>query len=293
MLHSISHKSVCAIFCARKHFTNRFQFFTMFQYCTTNLFTDKIQTQLYAKFRPSYTDDIFKRFIDFYQEEHCDFQLAVDVGCGSGQSTLPLAKHFKQVIGVDVSEQQLANAPRDVQNITFHISPAEELSFIRSSSVDLVTIAQALHWLDLKKFYAEVDRILKPGGSLIAYGYGICSLKPEEAEHIFSHIYHEVLPSFWAEGRKMVEEKYASIDLPYPGWIRDDSLNIVKKCSVSDFIGYMGSWSAINNYNKTNSGDILDQVQHKLNSCCAMTNSDTPITVTWPVFMLMGHKPRP
>ncbi|XP_059165434.1 putative methyltransferase DDB_G0268948 [Physella acuta] len=267
--------------------------YPMSKFSSATLFTDEKQTQLYAKFRPTYTDEIFKRIIEFCKEGDCDFQLAVDVGCGSGQSTIPLAQHFNKVIGADVSQQQIANAPNNISNVSFHVSAADELSFIQSSSVDLLTIAQALHWLDLSKFYKEVSRVLKPGASLVAYGYGVCQVEPEKAGQIFSHIYNDVLPDYWAEGRKMVEEKYMSLELPYPGWRRDDSLSIKKVCSVADFIGYMGSWSAVTNYNKSHpTEDLLGLVEKQLNNSFDPETEDKVLKVEWPVFMLMGKKPK-
>ncbi|CAG5124463.1 unnamed protein product [Candidula unifasciata] len=267
----------------------------MSKYSTETLFTDSQQADCYAKFRPQYTDQVFQRIIDFCKTGCSDFDLAVDVGCGSGQSTVPLARYFRKVIGVDVSEQQILNAPTNIPNVTFKVSSAEDLGFVKAASTDLVTIAQAFHWVNEDKFFADVSRILKPGGSLVVYGYGICELLPKEADGVFQHYYADVLGQYWAEGRQMVEEKYATVRLPFPGWIRDDSLVIEKQCSVADFIGYMGSWSAIIQYNKVNPDDnLLKQVEQRLQAVC---NSDTEsveskLTVVWPVFMLMGHKPK-
>ncbi|KAH9492083.1 hypothetical protein Btru_029454, partial [Bulinus truncatus] len=276
----------------RNSVSGHWQIPVMSKYCTTALFIDEKQTQLYAKFRPHYTPEIYERIVKFCEEGHCDFDLAIDVGCGSGQSTQPLSKYFKQVIGVDVSENQLANVPKNIHNVTFRVGAAENLSFVQPETVDLVTVAQALHWLDFGKFFAEVYRILKPGGSFVTYGYGVCKLEPEEANKVFSHFYGDVLGDYWPEGRKIVEERYTSIVLPFPEWQRDDSLNIVKECTVEEFLGYMGSWSAVNGYSKAHpSENLLDQAQQRLKLCIVDSSSPKPIKVTWPVFMLMGHKP--
>ncbi|GFR72207.1 SAM-dependent methyltransferase [Elysia marginata] len=180
-----------------------------------SLFTNAKQTELYAQYRPRYTEDVFKTILDYCGETSSDFSLAVDVGCGSGQSTEPLAKHFKR----------------------------------------------AFHWMDGTKFFAEVDRILKPGGSLVIYGYATCSLAPKELDDYFQKFYHSVLPEYWTGGRKAVEDKYTCFSIPYEGWKRNDDMTIEKDWSIDEFVGYLGSWSAVNEYNQKNSpANILEKV---------------------------------
>lgn len=107
--------------------------------------------------------------------------LAVDVGCGSGQSTVVLQPFFKKVFGLDVSSNQIKAARKlCVPGCEFRIGSAEDLSEFPDSSVDLVTCCQAAHWLDLEAFYSEADRVLKPQEGLLAiYGYHLTGLRPE------------------------------------------------------------------------------------------------------------------
>ena len=50
------------------------------------------------------------------------------------------------------------------------MSPGETLN-VEDSSIDLLTVCQAVHWFDLDTFYKEVKRVLKPNGVLALYGY--------------------------------------------------------------------------------------------------------------------------
>ena len=151
------------------------------------LFEGKEHAQLYAKYRPTFPDDIYDEIIK-YCSSKTGRDLAVDVGCGSGQSTRPLSRYFRKVIGSDVSEQQIKSAiaktTEEHGNITYQTSPGENLSFIGDNSVDLVTVSQALHWFDHDVFYAEVRRVLKETGVFAAYGYGHNVLNDEEAEKL-------------------------------------------------------------------------------------------------------------
>lgn len=124
-------------------------------------------------------------------------QTAIDIGCGSGQSTFTLCDHFGTVLGFDVSEAQLAEAresgaksedPKH-RKVIFQAGLAHELGSVPDASVDLVTIAQALHWVDTDKFYRESKRILRRDGVLAAYGYGTPVIMNRAAQDIL----HEVL----------------------------------------------------------------------------------------------------
>lgn len=154
-----------------------------------NLFRGLEHAQLYKKFRPVFPNAVFET-IDSYCKSGrgCSMDLAIDIGCGSGQSTLPLANYFRKVIGVDVSETQVTQAP-DVPGVSFRVGQAESLEFQMDNSVDLVTIAQAMHWVDTYKFYAEVDRVLKPGGALVSYGYSIPEVDQPEAKEVIKQVY--------------------------------------------------------------------------------------------------------
>ena len=114
---------------------------------------------------------------------------ALDIGCGSGQSTVALSQHFKEVIGADVSEAQLAQTPQGLPGaVSFRVSSAEDLSFQASGSVDLVTVASAIHWIDLDQFYPEVERVLRPGGVLAVYGYSLTVLDSDEGTELTTQV---------------------------------------------------------------------------------------------------------
>ena len=150
-------------------------------------FEDREQASLYAQYRPSYPDTVYKTIIEYLNRDvnsQNSFVLAVDVGCGSGQSTVPLCEYFKHVIGYDVSETQISHAPDNIENVSFKVGPGEDLSFLEDCSTDLITCAQAVHWLDREKFYREVQRVLKPDAVCAIYGYGISRLNNIDAQTI-------------------------------------------------------------------------------------------------------------
>ncbi|MFC1975207.1 class I SAM-dependent methyltransferase [Chloroflexota bacterium] len=97
------------------------------------------------------------------------FSRALDVGCGTGLSTIALKELAGDVIGTDGSKEMIAvaNAYRDEQ-ITYQHAPAEELPF-DEQSFDLITVCGAINWIDRTRFFPEAKRILKEQGWLIIY----------------------------------------------------------------------------------------------------------------------------
>ena len=160
------------------------------------LFEEEDHAKLYATYRPTYPKEIYEHIYKYYEDglntiSGESYKLAVDVACGSGQFSKPLCERFKQVIGYDVSEKQIkfaTAAMSNVNNMSFKVGPGEDLSFLKDSSVNLVTIAQALHWLDLDKFYLEVERVLKKGGVFAAYGYGNDILDDDQANTVVKQV---------------------------------------------------------------------------------------------------------
>ena len=166
------------------------------------LFEGQEHAKLYAQFRPTYPNGMYEEIVEYCtsgDKNRLPLELAVDVGCGSGQSTRPLCRYFRHVIGSDVSEEQIKSAisqtaDSESAEVSFHTGPGEDLHFVKDSSVDLITIAQALHWLNLDLFYAEVKRVLKPNGVCAAYGYGNNVMDVPEVERLQHEVSRSVEP---------------------------------------------------------------------------------------------------
>jgi len=127
----------------------------------------------YAGHRPDYPAALF----DYLATGAGAREVAWDVATGNGQAALALARHFAQVWATDASAEQI-RAATPHQRVAYGVAPAET-SGLESASVDLITVAQALHWLDLPRFYAEVLRVLRPGGVIAVWCYHLMSVSPE------------------------------------------------------------------------------------------------------------------
>lgn len=131
-----------------------------------NAFAHVTAAERYARSRPYYHPVVMEQ-IRRTLNLSTPVTRAIDVGCGTGQSTLALLALAQEVIGVDPSPAMLAHAPEDSQ-LTFVIASAEDLPF-PESRFDLMTVAAAFHWFDRERFLAEAARVLRPAAWLVVY----------------------------------------------------------------------------------------------------------------------------
>src|SRR5678809_1304797 len=101
------------------------------------------QSNIYAQFRPGYPQELFEYILQFVEERKSVW----DCATGNGQAATVLADYFENVEASDISEAQINNAIKK-QNISYQVCPAEETPF-SNNSFDLITVAQAYHWLNL------------------------------------------------------------------------------------------------------------------------------------------------
>lgn len=235
--------------------------------------------EAYAYFRPGYPDQL----VEFLVAVTPDHRLAVDVGCGTGQLTSRLARHFDQVFGLDSSTDQIANAT-PAERTRYQCAPAEMMP-LPDKSASLVTAAQAAHWFDLPAFYAEARRVLMPDSILALISYGVLRLEPELDER-FRHFYWQEIYSYWPPERKLVDSGYADIDFPFSEFAAPP-MCIQLEWNLRDLLGYISTWSAIRRARGAGQGAVL------LNFAESMTRDwgqpEAQRSITWPINMRIGR----
>ncbi len=209
------------------------------------------QSSIYAQFRPGYPAQLF----DFLYKNCQNLDRAWDCATGNGQIAAALAERFQQVEATDISENQLNNAAQK-PNIRYELGSAESPNF-PDHFFDLVTVGQAAHWFDFKKFYPEVRRVLKPDGLLAMIGYNLLRVDaPTEA--VIEHLYNTTLQDCWDDERHLVETAYRTIPFPL------DELAFPEMAStyswtVAQLLGYLGTWSAVQHFIRKNGYNPLDE----------------------------------
>ena len=139
-------------------------------------------------------------------------ELAWDCATGNGQAAVALAPYFGTIIATDASQKQIDHArPRD--NVQYRVAPADAAP-LADGSVDLVTVAQALHWFDLPRFYDEVRRVARPDGIIAVWCYQLHTVTPE-VDAIVNRYYSDIVGADWPPERRLVEDGYQTLAFPF------------------------------------------------------------------------------
>jgi len=235
----------------------------------------------YAKFRPSYPQELF----DYLGNIAPSRQLAWDCGTGNGQAAAGLASVFDAVIATDASERQITNAELH-ECVDYRVAPAEDSS-IDFGTVDLIMVAQALHWFDLDRFYAEARRVLKSDGVLAASAYNLLHINPA-IDEVVNRYYYEVVGSFWPPERQLVE-RFA--DLPFPFHeIGPPKFEMRASWNLDHLVGYLRTWSSTQRFIAAKASDPLEQITDELRD--AWGDPQERRNVTWPLAVRIGRKSR-
>ncbi|MFL6525116.1 MAG: class I SAM-dependent methyltransferase [Nitrososphaera sp.] len=257
------------------------------------------QSKEYASSRPTYPSTLIKFIVDLVDEKN----LAWDCATGNGQAAVVLADYFKQVVASDISARQLENAQQK-SNITYRIFRAEDTP-LEDNSVDLITIAQALHWFDFDSFYSEARRVLRKrkdgqtggsrrrgvggGGIIAAWAYGLHTVSPD-VDKVTHYLYEDILgDKYWPAERKYVEDRYETIPFPFEQ-IAAPEFQIHLSWNLSELINYFRSWSSTQKFIEKNKHDPVSEIYESLECAWGGKNKvNEKRKVAWPLYLKLGR----
>jgi SAM-dependent methyltransferase len=244
-------------------------------------FKDHFSTQAatYAKARPTYPASLFVELARLAPSR----ALAWDAGTGNGQAAVALAAQFERVVATEPSAAQLAQAVPHAR-VTYHQS-AETAPMLADGSVDLVTVAQAAHWFDRPKFYAEVKRVLRPGGVVALWTYGLSAVSPE-IDAAVMRVYNGPIGPYWPPERHHPETGYRELDFAFPEQPFPQAA-MELTWTLPEFIGYLRSWSAVVRYIKDRGVDPIAPLEAEL----APLWGGKARKVSWPLAGRLGRVP--
>ena len=244
----------------------------------TDMFSER--ARLYSRYRPEYPAELFSWIGTVTMRRATVW----DCATGNGQAARDLARLFDRVIATDASTEQISNAVPG-ERIEYRVANASE-SGLPGESVSMVTVAQALHWLDLDSFYAEVNRVLEPGGAIVIWGYGDPVMETEPLEDLVHDLNRGTLEKYWTPQRQSLLEEYANVPFPFRE-IETPRLNLECQWTLSELSGYMRTWSATANYVKANGLDPVDAVEAMLAK--RWGESGRRRSVKWPLHIRAGY----
>jgi len=237
------------------------------------------QAREYARYRPQYPSELF----DYLASVAPAHRLAWDCGTGNGQAAQGLVRHFGRVVATDASADQLSQAiPHE--RIDYRVARAEAVG-LKTGSVDLVTVAAAVHWFDLPRFYAEVRRVVAAGGVLAVWTYHQFEIAPP-IDRVLTHFYAQVLGGYWPHGFHHVAEHYRTLPFPFDE-LTPPEFEMRSAWNLDQLAGFLKSWSATQRYREERGDDPVGVVWPALSKAWGQPDQARPIR--WPLYLRVGR----
>lgn len=233
----------------------------------------------YEAFRPAYPPALFE-YLATLAPGH---DLAWDCATGNGQAAVALARSFRAVLATDASARQIDRA-RPHERVRCGVAPVDRAP-TPGGSVDLVTVAQALHWFDLDAFYAEVRRVARQDASLAVWCYGLHATTPE-FEAVVGCLYRDIVGPDWPPERRLVEEGYARLPFPFAE-VAAPPFRMTQRWDLGRLLGYLATWSLVQRHRQRIGRDPLDLVRDDLRQ--AWDDPGEVREVRWPLQLRLGR----
>lgn len=234
----------------------------------------------YAAHRPTYPPELFA----FVASVAPARGLVWDCGTGSGQAAVALAEHFDRVFATDASAEQIANAQAHPK-VEYAVAPAESCP-LPDGSADLVTVAQALHWFDFDRFYAEVKRVLRPGGVFAVWTYDFHSVGLD-MNQLLVKLDEEFVGPYWPPERRYVAAGYRTIPFPFAD-VPAPPFEMRVSWTLAETLGYMNTWSATKRFTKEHGFNPVEKLTPEFAAAWGM--ADDRREVTFELSMRVGRR---
>lgn len=230
--------------------------------------------EAYRKYRPHYPNELFAYVAGLVQErEHL-----LDVGTGNGQAAVKLAEYFKQVTATDISQQQIDQAI-PAPNVRYYAAPADK-SGLPDQSVDMVTVATAAHWFAHEAFYAEVRRVLRPGGVLAIWAYYLPVINTEVDEQVRRY-YFDLLDKYWPPETYHGRCNYRTLHFPFPQ-MQTPVFRCLMHWKLDNLLGFLSSFSPAAIYEKEHGVRPVDLIRDDMQRVWGDPGRER--IVTFPIF---------
>lgn len=229
----------------------------------------------YATFRPTYPKELY----DYLFSQVKNFDNAWDAGTGNGQVARDLSKKFKSIFATDISDKQIQNAVQS-ENITYSV--AAETTTFPEKSFDLICVAQAIHWFDREKFYAEVKRVAKPNALLAVWGYGLLNINAD-IDPIIKDFYKNIVGPYWDKERRLIDEEYQTIQFPF-NEIKVPKFSFSFQWTLEELHGYLTTWSSVQKFMKEKKFNPVDELIEKIKPHW----HSSKLTISFPLFTRIG-----
>ena len=210
----------------------------------------------YVRFRPRYPGALF----EWIAAGSPARGRVWDCATGTGQAATGLARHFDLVVATDASAAQLAHA--EAHPRIRYMRSAAEASGLRTASVDAIVAAQALHWFDIPAFFAEAERVARPGALVAVWTYGHPSID-SAIDAVIGPFHRDVVGPYWPPERRLIERLYQDIDVPFAP-VAAPRIPLRMSMTLEELMGYIDTWSAVQRYREVTGTDPMPALADSL-----------------------------
>ena len=285
---------------------------------TSYLTVKNFDSERYHSVRPSYPQSLVNKIMD-YHDGSCDE--LIDIGCGTGISTVLFTSHFKHVLGLDPSESMLNAAKEKFPQMSWANVNGDELvkGGIKPNSVDMAVGGESIHWCDLDKVSDQVNKVLKPNGTFAFWFYvqpELIELGKEAHDLYVKYCYSDeymgkyltafqrnFFVTFGGKGMKQKLQKYGFKDIEHeivneltdsglytntktPAFLMEGTINL------NDFLQFVKSWSLYTSWTRDHPGepDIAEKFVSELKEICGVKTMTEPLKIEWATFYYLCRK---
>lgn len=236
------------------------------QVSIVNPYDNKLVSQRYGRSKIDLSRSVIDRIQSFLKLDE-KLEKALDIGCATGVSTLPLKQLAHQVVGIDASEHMIKHAQQEEHVEYFHAS-AESLPF-DNNTFDLITIGKAFHWMNQGKVLNETSRLLRDGGSLIIYDHRFVPYHLDDIMPIEKKLYEWFELVFLKEIPQVSGgEKYSPSKLKMKEYfyVHEEKYADAQQITLDQFIGAAFVTSGAANYMMTHTKEEVEQKHNEMKS---------------------------
>lgn len=198
----------------------------------------RYQPKPYREHRPTYPPELFAWLASVCSEH----RMAWDAGTGSGQAAVALTDYFDTILATDIDAAQLDQA-RPHSNVTYRCAPAHE-SGLHARSVDLITVACAVHWFDLDAFYGEARRVMRSNGVLAVWTYSWPMTGVREVDEVLAHYRDDVLGPYWPPESDLYLRRYETLPFPFQNEIAAPEFALPCDWDAGSLLDFLSTWTA-------------------------------------------------
>lgn len=225
-----------------------------------------------AKHYKSYRPALHKVILETCLHSNAKYNLALDIGCGVGHSSLELLPYCHQIIGIDNSEEMLQLAPSH-DKLNYEKSDLPELSHA-NDSIDLITFAGSLFYCKSQELLDECLRVLNKNGEILIYDFNI---------HLDNIIQSLLSTTIQSDYNHLIN--FDDLDTENLNKLKSDDFTVSIDIELSDLIQLLQADQIL--YKALVKKYDADNLEEKLKRTLQSTYSDGKVTVNAELFYTM------